>query len=108
MNLVDLDHVLAGADVVITGEGSLDGQSLGGKTPLGVARRARDHGVPTVLAVCGRTTLDERERRGAGFDRVWALTDIESDVSRCMSEAGPLLRRLGAEIATYLNDSTTH
>ncbi len=108
MDLVDLDHVLAGADVVITGEGSLDGQSLGGKTPLGVARRARDHGVPTVLAVCGRTTLDERERRGAGFDRVWALTDIESDVSRCMSEAGPLLRRLGAEIATYLNDSTTH
>jgi glycerate kinase len=108
MNLVDLDHVLAGADVVITGEGSLDGQSLGGKTPLGVARRARDHGAPTVLAVCGRTTLDERERRGAGFDRVWALTDIESDVSRCMSEAGPLLRRLGAEIATYLNDSTTH
>ena len=108
MDLVDLDQVLAGADVVITGEGSLDGQSLGGKTPLGVARRARDHGVPTVLAVCGRTTLDERERRGAGFDRVWALTDIESDVSRCMSEAGPLLRRLGAEIATYLNDSTTH
>ena len=49
MDLVDLDHVLAGADVVITGEGSLDGQSLGGKTPLGVARRARGHGVPTVL-----------------------------------------------------------
>ena len=108
MDLVDLDQVLAGADAVITGEGSLDGQSLGGKTPLGVARRARDHGVPTVLAVCGRTTLDERERRGAGFDRVWALTDIESDVGRCMSEAGPLLRRLGAEIASYLNDSTTH
>ena len=59
MDLVDLDAVLAGADVVITGEGSLDGQSLGGKTPLGVASRARAHGVPTVLAVCGRTTLDD-------------------------------------------------
>jgi glycerate kinase len=106
MDLVDLDAVLTGADVVITGEGSLDGQSLGGKTPLGVAGRARAHGVPTVLAVCGRTTLDDAERRGAGFDRVWALTDIESDVSRCMSDAGPLLRRLGAEIATYLTDST--
>lgn len=98
--------MLAGADAVITGEGSLDGQSLGGKTPLGVASRARAHGVPAVLAVCGRTTLDEDERRGAGFDRVWALTDIETDVSRCMSEAGPLLRRLGAEIATYLTEST--
>ncbi|GAA3695599.1 glycerate kinase [Microlunatus aurantiacus] len=106
MDLVDLDAVLSGADVVITGEGSLDGQSLGGKTPLGVAARARSLGVATVLAVCGRTTLEETERRGAGFDRVWALTDIESDVSRCMSEAGPLLRRLGVEIAGYLTDST--
>jgi glycerate kinase len=102
MDLVDLDAVLAGADVVITGEGSLDGQSLGGKTPLGVANRARAHGAPTVLAVCGRTTLDEHERRAAGFDRVWALTDIESDISRCMAEAGPLLRSLGAEIVSYL------
>jgi glycerate kinase len=102
MELVDLDAAITGADVVITGEGSLDGQSLGGKTPLGVAYRARDHQVPTVLAVCGRTTLDETERRDAGFDRVWALTDIEPDINRCMSEAGPLLRRLGAEIAAYL------
>jgi glycerate 2-kinase len=102
MDLVELDGVLSGADVVITGEGSLDGQSLGGKTPLGVARRARTHQVPTVLAVCGRTTLDDDQRHAAGFDRVWALTDIESDVGRCMSEAGPLLRRLGADIATYL------
>ena len=106
MDLVGLDTVLAEADVVITGEGSLDGQSLGGKTPLGVASRARTHGVPTVLAVCGRTTLDDNERRTAGFDRVWALTDIESDVSRCMAEAGPLLRRLGVEIATYLTEPT--
>ncbi len=106
MDLVELDTVLAGADVVITGEGSLDGQSLGGKTPLGVANRARSHGVPTVLAVCGRTTLDATERRAAGFDRVWALTDIESDVARCMSEAGPLLRRLGVEIAHHLTVTT--
>lgn len=102
MDLVDLDAVLTGADAVITGEGSLDGQSLGGKTPLGVAGRARALGVPTVLAVCGRTTLDETERRTAGFDRVWALTDIESDVGRCMSDAGPLLRRIGVAIADHL------
>jgi glycerate kinase len=71
-----------------------------------VAGRARSHGVPTVLAVCGRTTLDAAERRAAGFDRVWALTDIESDVARCMSEAGPLLRRLGVEIAHHLTVTT--
>lgn len=102
MELVGFDAVVAGADVVITGEGSLDGQSLGGKTPLGVASRARDQQVPTVLAVCGRTTLNQAERRAAGFDRVWALADIEPDVGRCMSEARPLLRRLGTEIAAFL------
>ena len=104
IDLVGLAGLVEGADVVITGEGSLDGQSLGGKTPLGVASLARQHDVATVLAVCGRTTLDSTERQTAGFDRVWALTDIESDVSRCMTEAAPLLHRLGTDIATYLRD----
>jgi glycerate kinase len=72
---------------------------------LGVASLARKHQVSTVLAVCGRTTLDDAQRQAAGFDRVWALTDIESDVNRCMSDAGPLLQRLGVEIATYLRSS---
>ncbi len=108
MDLVGLDATITGADVVITGEGSLDGQSLGGKTPLGVANRARDHQVPTVLAVCGRTTLSEAEQRAAGFDRVWALTDIEPDVERCMREAGPLLRHLGRQVAAYLLEHASH
>lgn len=47
---------LANADLVVTGEGSLDAQSLGGKSPLGVAAAARAASVP-VVAVCGRTTL---------------------------------------------------
>lgn len=38
LDLVDLDAAVAGADLLVTGEGSLDEQSLGGKTPLGVLR----------------------------------------------------------------------
>lgn len=38
LDLVDLDAAVAGADLLVTGEGSLDRQSLGGKTPLGVLR----------------------------------------------------------------------
>ena len=52
---------LAGADLVITGEGSLDEQSLLGKTPMGVARAAARAGVP-VVAVCGRTTLTPEQQ----------------------------------------------
>ncbi|GAB2474516.1 glycerate kinase [Xylanimonas ulmi] len=44
-----LPAALAGADLVLTGEGSVDAQSLHGKTPFGVARAAAAQGVPTVV-----------------------------------------------------------
>ncbi|MFD0888500.1 glycerate kinase, partial [Streptosporangium algeriense] len=59
---------------------------------------AAGHGVP-VVAVCGRRSVGEEELRAAGIEAVYALTDIESDVRRCMTEAGPLLERLTARIA---------
>jgi glycerate kinase len=88
------------ARLVITGEGSLDTQTLHGKTPAGVARAAAAHqpAVP-VVAVAGRSLLSAAELRGAGIAAAYALTDIESDVTRCMTEAGPLLERLGEVIA---------
>jgi len=106
LELVALDERLEGVDVVITGEGSLDSQSLQGKTPMGVAERARAHGVPTVVAVCGRTLLTEAEARGAGFDRVFSLAELEPDVERSMREAATLLERVGAEVGTYLRGNS--
>ncbi|MFF1251868.1 glycerate kinase [Pseudarthrobacter sp. NPDC058329] len=92
---------LAGADLVITGEGSLDEQSLLGKTPMGVARAAAAQGVP-VIAVCGRTTLEEGQAGAAGFEDVYALTELESNVDRCITEAAPLLEQLGTQISGRL------
>ena len=82
-------------DLVVTGEGSLDEQTLNGKAPAGVAAAASRRGIP-VVAVCGRTTLDAERLRAAGIDACYALADIESDPQRCFDEAGPLVRRLGA------------
>lgn len=48
------DEALRDCDVVVTGEGMMDGQTAGGKAPLGVARRARAAGVPAVAVVGGR------------------------------------------------------
>lgn len=91
---------LDGAGLVITGEGSLDEQTLRGKTPVGVARAvaARDPGLP-VIAVAGRRTLTTEELHAAGIAGAYALTDIEPDVTRCIADAGPLLARLAAHIA---------
>ena len=99
IELTDLESRLSDTDLVITGEGSLDEQSLAGKAPTGIARLARDHRVPTVVAVCGRTSLTPEQLAGAGFDRAYPLTAVEPDVGRCIRDAATLLRTVGATIA---------
>jgi glycerate 2-kinase len=100
LELVALSDQLAGADLVITGEGSLDQQSLGGKTPIGVARTAAGHGVPAI-AVCGQSTLEPDEVRAAGFTAVFALAD--RDPVRCFSDPAGMLRELGVDLADRLD-----
>ena len=102
LGFTDFSRHLDHADAVITGEGSLDQQSLMGKAPVGVARAAAARGIP-VYAVCGRTTLTDAEISAAGFAGVRALTDLEPDVERAMAVAGELLEEVAqnliAEIA---------
>jgi glycerate 2-kinase len=101
LELLDFETALAGADLVVTGEGSLDEQSLGGKAPIGVAAAARAHGVP-VVAVTGRSTLSLERLAGAGISAAYALCDLEPDLSRSMSNAAELLTVLGEQIAGSL------
>ena len=51
LDAVGFDQVVADADLVLTGEGRIDSQSLSGKVVVGVARRAKPHGVPVVAVV---------------------------------------------------------
>lgn len=99
--LIELDARIQGTDLVITGEGSLDSQSLAGKAPLGVSHAAARAGVP-VVAVCGRTTLPEWALATAGFTRTYALTAIEPDIQRCMTHGGELLETIGTTIASEI------
>ena len=100
LELAAFGQRLDGARLVITGEGSLDAQTLHGKAPVGVARAAAAHRPPVpVVAVAGRCTLSPDELRAAGISAAYAITDIESDVARCMANAGPLVQRLAERIA---------
>ncbi len=101
LDFTGLSEKLDGATLVITGEGSLDEQSLGGKTPMGVADAARAAGVP-VVAVCGRTTLTDAQISTSGIQAVYSLTSIEEDVEKCITQAGPLVEKLGGIIANSL------
>jgi len=104
LDLTGFADKVAGADLVITGEGSLDDQSLHGKTPVGVAQAAARAGVTTV-AVAGRTNLTRAQVRAAGIDERYQILDIEPDPDVAMSEAGRLLQELGRSVvADYLQE----
>lgn len=98
LDLLDFTGKARGARLVITGEGSLDTQTLRGKAPIGVARAATRIGVP-VVAVAGRRALTGEQLRRARIQAAYALTDIEPDVNRCMRQAGRLLERLVVAVA---------
>jgi glycerate 2-kinase len=101
LDLVGFDAALARLtpdDLVVTGEGSLDEQTLHGKAPAGVAAAAAARGIP-VVAVCGRLALNPEQLRAAGIRAAYALSDIEPDQQRCFDEAASLLERLGERLA---------
>lgn len=97
LDLVGFHEALGGADLVVTGEGSFDRQTLSGKAPLGVLEAARRQGIPAVV-VCGRTTLSPAAAKQAGASAVHALTDLEPNPERCMTNAAELLSQLGGEL----------
>jgi glycerate kinase len=98
LDLVDFGAALDGAALVITGEGSLDTQTLAGKAPMGVARAAARRGIP-VVAVAGRSTLTAAQLTMAGISAVYTLSDLEPDPARSSAQASRLLRRVGQALA---------
>jgi glycerate 2-kinase len=95
--LVGLDEVLDGAVLAVTGEGALDEQTLHGKAPSEVARRAAHAGVPC-LAVAGVVRLSAERLREAGFVAAHGLAEVEPDVGRCLAAPEPLLAELAARV----------
>jgi glycerate 2-kinase len=96
---IQLEELIRNVDVVITGEGSLDRQTIEGKAPAGVAKLARKHG-KRVFAIAGQTSSDIRIE--SLFEKVIslkrdAMTDAES-----IGCARELLRKRARELATLL------
>jgi glycerate kinase len=96
---VELEFKMKDADVVITGEGSLDRQTLEGKTPAGVARLARKLG-KRVFAIVGRATKDREVREV--FDGVYENARPGMSQQENMKRAAELLRENARELAKEL------
>lgn len=87
-DLLALENRIKRADHVITGEGSLDHQSLGGKGPVALARLANSLSVP-VTGFCG--SADAAARASGIFHSLHALADSGLPLETLLSQAGPLL-----------------
>jgi glycerate kinase len=96
---IGLESKMKEADLVITGEGSLDRQSLEGKTPVGVARLARKLG-KRVFAIVGCTANDREVRKI--FDAVYENARPEMSQEENMKRAPELLRKNARELAENL------
>jgi glycerate kinase len=98
LQMLGLPDVIAGAALVITGEGSLDAQSLRGKAPHGVAQLGAAHSVP-VVAIAGRITVSQRALTAAGIRQAYSIAAIETDPARQMSHAAELVAQLSEQLA---------
>ena len=85
---IDLEARVASADLVITGEGRLDAQSLQGKGPVGVARLARQLG-KKIVGVAG--SVDDSDALRAQFDLLIGIKPAEMPLEEAMRRTGELL-----------------
>ncbi|TPW73008.1 glycerate kinase [Schumannella sp. 10F1B-5-1] len=95
-DILGLDAAVAGADLVITGEGSFDEQSLRGKAPAFAVAVAARHGVPAAL-IAGIIAVDPA---AAGFSAAEELIEVAGDPESALRDPARVLRLAGARLAT--------
>lgn len=94
LDLIGLRERLAGADLVVTGEGAFDAQTVHGKAPAAVLEAARDAGVPAVI-IAGRIDMADDELAPLGVAQAIALVDLAADEAASMRDTLALLTRAG-------------
>lgn len=102
MKTVDLTSALKGADLVITGEGRLDSQTLHGKTPMGVTREANKQGIP-VIAIAGCVSDDANVLLDHGIDAIFSITPRAMALEHVLASAKHNLYTTSINIAALYN-----
>ncbi|MEO2301992.1 glycerate kinase [Bifidobacterium longum] len=96
-----LDAAAQWADVVFTGEGSIDFQTKFGKTPVGVAETAKRHGKP-VIAVAGHIGTGIDELHEVGIDAVFGIAPGAASLSELLADAAANVTRTTEQIVRTL------
>lgn len=102
LDTVNFDDQLQGVDLVITGEGRLDGQSIFGKTPIGVAKRAKKQNIP-VIAIAGSLGKGVEKVLDQGIDSYFSIIDRPDTLDSIIRRTNELLIQTSEQIIrTYI------
>ncbi|MCM3576069.1 glycerate kinase [Mesobacillus subterraneus] len=101
LEATSLETQLADADYVITGEGKIDGQTIFGKTPIGVAKTAKRHNVP-VIAIAGNVASDSEVVHEHGIDAVFSIVPGVISLDDAFKNAHTYVERIAANIASVI------
>lgn len=101
LDLTGFDDMLGNADLVITGEGAIDDQTLAGKAPYGVAVRARARAIP-VIAMAGRVPLPPSFALREAFDALVAIGEGPATLPDALDATARNLERSAHEIGALL------
>lgn len=101
---LNLPEQLAWADLVVTGEGSLDEQSQHGKTVSGVVSQARAAGVP-VFCVVGQSSLSPVQHQEIGLAGVVSITELAGSSEAAMRDTVTWLRRAARPLGLHISEA---
>jgi glycerate kinase len=102
LDLTGFDAALQKADLVITGEGSIDTQTLQGKAPFGVAKRAKQKSIP-VIGLAGKVPLFPDEALQQYFDVLLSINHEALDLTTAMQQTYVNLTRTAQNLGEILN-----
>ncbi|MGM0652191.1 MAG: glycerate kinase [Bacillota bacterium] len=101
LDTLNIDQHLDKANLLITGEGRLDKQSLRGKAPVGIARRAKKYGLP-VLVLAGAVKIDSEDMHKAGITAAFSITDSPMDLEEALNRGAELLEKKATTLIYFL------
>lgn len=104
----NLEKQLKGAQLVITGEGKMDYQTRFGKTPYGVAKKAKELGIP-VIAIAGAIGDKTDSLYNYGFDSIFSIIDKPMTLEQSIEDTGALIEKAAHRIirAVMIRDNST-
>ncbi|MED3916378.1 glycerate kinase [Priestia megaterium] len=97
-----LESYIKDADLVITGEGRIDGQTIYGKTPIGVAKTAKKHSVP-VIAIAGSIGVGSEAVYEHGISALFSIVPGAVNLSEALEKADENIERTAKNVASVIS-----